>query len=282
MAAAVVVAVAATLGYIAYERKRETDASVQLAKAVAEERGRIGDPDKEEAPDQPHDPSPVFKSTDARRDAALAAFRTVESKYHGTGAAILARLSEGSLLLDKEDPDGALAAFADVSASPLAKADGEVRGRALEGMGFAYELKADAQTGDAAKPFLDDAGKEYRTLENTDVDGFKELGIYHQARILQKQGNTPQAIELLKKLHERLHAEGKDQRDFVYLDQVADDVLRALSPSSLPPKPAMGRGGARGGKNQIDQAQLQKIYEQMQKSGKLPPGMNMPAPAAPK
>jgi hypothetical protein len=151
-------------------------------------------------------------------------------------------------------------------------------------MGFAFELKADAQTGDAAKPFLDDAGKEYRTLENTGVDGFKELGIYHQARILQKQGNTPQAIELLKKLHERLHAEGKDQHDFVYLEQVADDALRSLSPSSLPPKPSSmgGRPGARGGKNQIDPAQLQKMYEQMQKSGKLPPGMTMPTPAAPK
>jgi hypothetical protein len=116
--AAVVVVVAGGLGYVAYERKRETDASVQLAKAVAQERGRIGDPDKEDDPDRPHDPSPIFKTNDDRREAALAAFRGVESKYHGTGAAILARLSEGSLLLDKEDADGALAAYTDVSTSP--------------------------------------------------------------------------------------------------------------------------------------------------------------------
>jgi hypothetical protein len=280
--AAVVVVVAGGLGYVAYERKRETDASVQLAKAVAQERGRIGDPDKEDDPDRPHDPSPIFKTNDDRREAALAAFRGVESKYHGTGAAILARLSEGSLLLDKEDADGALAAYTDVSTSPLAKADGEVRGRALEGMGFAYELKADAATGDAAKPLLDDAGKEYRTLENTDVEGFKELGIYHQARILQKQGDTAQAIDLLKKLHERLHKEGSDQHDFIYLEQVADDALRNLSPTALPPKPspsALGRPAGAGGKHQIDAAQLQKMYEQLQKSGKVGTGAPMPGTA---
>ncbi len=91
---------------------------------------------------------------------------------------------KGLLLLDKEDGEGALAAYTEVSTSPLAKADGEVRGRALEGMGFAYELKADAATGDAAKPLLEKAGQEYRALENTDIEGFKELGMYHQARVL--------------------------------------------------------------------------------------------------
>jgi hypothetical protein len=276
VAALALVVAASALGYLVYEHKREVNASLALTSAVTDERGRIGDPDKDDE-DHPHDTSPVFKTTEDRREASLKAFREVESKYRGTGAAILARLSEGSLLLDKEDADGALAAYTEVSTSPLAKVDGEVRGRSLEGMGFAYEIKAQAATGDAAKTFLDDAGKEYRTLENTDVEGFKQLGIYHQARILQKQGDTAQAIDLLKKLHERLHKDGSEQHEFVYLEQVADDALRSLSPTSLPPKaPAFGGAGGRGGKNQIDAAQLQKIYEQMQKSGKLPPGVTMP------
>jgi len=267
VAIAAVVAVAGTLGYVAYERKHEASASVELAKAIADERGRIGDPDKDDDPDKPHDPTPIFKTSEDRQKAALAAYRDVESKYHGTGAAILARLSEGSLLLDKEDPDGALAAYGEVSTSPLAKADGEVRGRALEGMGFAYELLADAATGDAAKDLLEKAAKEYRELENTEVAGFKELGMYHQGRVLSKQGQTPQAVDILKKLHERLHA-GTDDHRFVYLEQVADDALRALAPDALPPKQSAPSARMRGGgKNQLDPAELKKLYEQYQKSG---------------
>jgi hypothetical protein len=263
---ALLVAVAGSLGYTAYERKHEADASVQLAKAVADERGRIGDPDKEEDDNHPHDPTPIFKTSEERREAALAGYRSVESNFKGTGAAILARLSEGSLLLDKEDADGALAAYGDVAATPLAKADGEVRGRALEGMGFAYELKADAATADAAKDMLEKAGKEYRELENTDVVGFKELGMYHEARVLQKQGQKDAAVDMLKKLHERLHGPSDDHR-FVYLEQVADDALRAIAPDALPPKPSFGGGHGHGGKNQLDPEQLKKLYEQLQKSG---------------
>jgi hypothetical protein len=276
------VAAAGVLGYVWYEHHHEAEASVLLAKAVADERGRIGDPDAEEDADRPHDPTPIFKTNEDRQAAALQGYRAVESKYHGTGAAILARLSEGSLLLDKEDPDGALAAFGDVSASPLAKADVEVRGRALEGMGFAYELKADAQSGDAAKGLLDQAAKQYRTLENTDVVGFNELGMYHQARVLQKEGDTAQAIDLLKKLHERLHKPGEEHK-FVYLEITADDALRALAPEAVPPKPAgpPGRQGGHGGKPQMDQEQLKRLIEQMQKSGGKPaPGA--PPPEAPK
>ncbi len=264
-----VVGIAGAIGYVAYERKHEAEASVQLAKAIADERGRIGDPDKDDDPDRPRDPTPMFKTTDERREAALTGYRAVESAYKGTGAAILARLAEGSLLLDKEDADGALGAYSDVSTTPLAKADGEVRGRALEGMGFAYELKADAAGAGGSADLLEKAGKEYRELENTDVPGFKELGMYHQARILQKQGQTPAAIEILKKLHERLHA-GSDDHRFVYLEQVADDALRAIAPDALPPKQPAPGGRVRGGKNQLDPEQLKKLYEQLQRSGGKP------------
>ncbi len=68
-----------------------------------------------------------------RRDAALAKYREVESKFAGTGAAILARLAEAGLLLDKGDAKGAEAAYEDVKASPLAQADAQVRGRATRG-----------------------------------------------------------------------------------------------------------------------------------------------------
>lgn len=274
---AALLAAAGAFGYVAYEHRREASASAELAKAVTDERGRIGDPDKEEDPDRPHDPRPIFKTNEDRREAALREYRDVEARYRGTGAAILARLSEGSLLLDKSDADGALTAYQEVSTSPLARADAEVRGRALEGMGFAYELKAEGQPADAQKPLLDRAAQEYRELENTDVLGFKEMGMYHQARIQQKEGDSAQAVESLKKLRERL-AKPESEHSFVYLGEAVDEDLRSLDPTAAPPKPQQ-RPGARGGKNPYDEAQMKKIIEDLQRQAKEKGPM--PAPPGP-
>jgi hypothetical protein len=243
-------------GYNHFQHKKEADASADLAKAVADEHGRIGDPDKDDDTNGIKDPRPVFKTAEARRDAALKKFQGVESKYPGTGAAILARLSEGSLQLDARNADAAIAAFEEVKGSPLAAVDAEVRGRAVEGLGFAYELKGNQ----------DEALKTFRELENAvDVVGFKELGMYHQARVYEAKGDKDKAKELLKTLHDRLNKPG-DNFPFPYLKDVADDRLRALDPSAVPPKPSIGGPGG----NKMDQQQLQKLFEQMKmKGGKM-------------
>src|SRR5205085_8046214 len=131
--------------------KRETEASVALTKAVETQRAPVGEAPKDDA-DEPTTTEKYYESYDKRREAALAQFREVESKYSGTGAAILARLAEGSLLLDKHEADNAIAAYTDVKGSALAAADVEVKGRALEGLGLAYEIK----------PSLDDALKTFK------------------------------------------------------------------------------------------------------------------------
>jgi len=70
--------------------------------------------------------------------------------------------------------------------------DAEVRGRALEGLGFAYEQKGN----------LDESIKTFKDLEvSVDVLGFKELAMYHQARVLEARnsaGDKDKAKELLK------------------------------------------------------------------------------------
>lgn len=269
---------AAGVGIYGYtQHKREGQASVELAKAVADERGRIGDPDKEDDPDRPKDPRPVFKTAEDRREAALREYRDVESRFPGTGAAILARLSEGSILLDKRDVQAAVSAFSDVKESLLAKADAEVRGRALEGLGFAYELKAADLPDNQRGPALSDALKSFRELENTDVDGFKELGMYHQARVDEANGDKDKAIELLKSLHERVNKPTETKsHPFPYLQEVADDRLRALNPSALPPK-APGQLGGPGG-NQLTEAQIRRLMEQMQRQQGAKGGAPLPPP----
>ncbi|MBK6691155.1 MAG: hypothetical protein IPG50_02955 [Myxococcales bacterium] len=241
-------------------QRTENRASELLAAAVADQRGRVGSEPAEE-PEGFQDPSPLFKTAAERRDAALAKYRDVQAKFPGTGAAYLAKLAEGSLLLDRREPDAAIAAFQSVRASVLATADAEVRGRALEGLGFALELKA--QGGDAAK--LDEAAKIFRELENTDVKGFKELGMYHQARVLEAKGDKDKAKELLKSIRERVNKPGEGH-PFPYLESVAEDRLRALDPSALPPKPQMSAGGGPG--NKMSDAQMRRMIEQMQKQMK--------------
>lgn len=263
---AVLVAIVGLGGWLYYQRKHETNASVALAAAVADERGRIGEPPKSD--DEPvRDPRPVFKSYAERADSALEKYRTVQAKFPKTGAAILAQLAEAGILLDKRDADGALAAYSAVAASPLAAADSEVRGRALEGLGFSHELKAQA---DPAQ--YDEAIKRYKELESTvEEKGFKELAMYHQARCLEAKGDRDAAKELLKTIRERVQnaddapgARLTSTQSFPYLREVATDRLRKLDPSAVPAKPAGALGGV-GTDGQMNEAQLRRLMEQLKK-----------------
>jgi hypothetical protein len=263
------------VGWTYWQDKRNGDASALLAQALADQHGHVSDKEDDEDDDSKSRPLyPTFKSVGERRDASLAKYRAVESKYAGTGAAILARLAEGSLLLDALDAKGATSAYEDVKASALAQADGAVRGRALEGIGFADELLAQAEPGSKDK-HLDDALDAFQKLEHVDVTGFKELGMYHQARVLQAKGDKPKAIELLKDVVKRVTESG-ESHPFSYLEFVAEDRLRALDPTALPPKaPKMsgaGRPGGAGGGPDMSDPQVQKIIEQLKHKGGAPPG----------
>lgn len=237
------------------DHKKATEASVALAQAVADERGEIGDPDKD-TDEGIHDKVPVFRTADERRDAALAKYREVESKYHGTGAAWLARLGEGAMLLDKHDPDGAIAAFHEVLDSSLARADGEVRGRALENLGFAYELRAELHPDQRDKD-LDDALTQYKQLESSDILGFKQMAPYNEARCYQLKGDKAKAIELLKGLREEL-MKSVDSHLFTSLKEVTDDWLRQLDPGSIPAK-----GNRIGAGGQLSPELLEKLSPEM-------------------
>ncbi|MDF2694179.1 MAG: putative lipoprotein, partial [Labilithrix sp.] len=255
-------------GFLYYDHKRETEASQILTKAVEAQRAQIGEPKKDDEDDDVK--QLYFKTFDDRRAAALKQYKEVQSKFPGTGAAILARLAEGSLLLDKRDADGALAAFNEVKASPLAAADTEVKGRALEGLGFAHELKALANPAEKDKE-LDAALAAFKELETgVDAKGFKELAKYHQARVLMNKGDKEKAKELLLAVKEAVNALDDSVAPglptpppFPYLKEVAMDRLHELDPAAVP-KPHAGAGG--GGMN-LTPAQIRKMIEDSQKKG---------------
>lgn len=218
------------VGYLVYELRSGSEAqaaSAELARAVLNQRGYISETPRGE--DETADPTPTFKSREERTQATLAAYREVVAKHKGTGAAMLARLGEAGVLLDQRDYDAALSAFRDVKDSPLGAADADVRARALEGIGFALEGKGDTEG----------ALKSFRELENTDIRGFKELGMYHQARLHLAKGESEKATELAKAARERLQRPS-DTRPFTYLDVAVDDLLRQLDPSAVPSSPGVG------------------------------------------
>ncbi len=260
-------------GFLYYDNKRETEASLILTKAVEAQRSPIGEPRKGDDDDDSR--QQYYKTFDDRRAAALKQYQEVQSKFPGTGAAILARLAEGSLLLDKRDDDGAITAFTDVKGSALAAADNEVKGRALEGLGFANELKADATPAEKDK-YLEAALAAFKELEiAVDVRGFKELAQYHQARVLMNKGDKEKAKELLLKVKDSL-----DKVDdpiavglpvppsFPYLREVAMDRLREIDPAAAPKSMVPPAGGAN-----LTPEQIRRMIEQMQrKGGGSPPG----------
>jgi predicted negative regulator of RcsB-dependent stress response len=259
-------------GFLWYDNKRETEASIGLTKAVEAQRAQIGEPKKDDEEDdssrQLH-----FKTFDDRRAAALKQYREVQAKFPGTGAAILSRLAEGSLLLDKREADNAIAAFNEVKGSPLATADMEVKGRALEGIGFAHELKAAAAPGEKDK-HLDAAFAAFKEMESAvDVKGFKEMAMYHQARVLMNKGDKDKAKEILLSLKERM-AKLDDSvapglpppPSFPYLKEVAMDRLHQIDPASAP-KASKGPPGGKGGMPNFTPEQIKKLMEDAQKKG---------------
>lgn len=265
-------------GFLYYSHKHEAEASAGLARAVETQSAKIGEPPKSED-DAPQDT--YFKTYADRQKAALDQYKDVSSKFPKTGAAILARLAEGSLLLDKRDAAGALAAFDEVKGSALAAADIEVKGRALEGIGFAHELKATATPAEKDKE-LDAALAAFRELENAaDVKGFKELAMYNQARVLMNKGDRDKAKEILLSLKARIEKSEEPigpgippPPSFPYLHEMAMDRLREIDPEAAPKEPKGPPGGMPGGgAGKMTQEQIQKLLEQMKKQGGgKPPG----------
>jgi hypothetical protein len=264
--------------------KHVGDASVLLGQAFAADHGRIvpKDQDDDDTAVASKQLYPSFATASERRATSLAKYRSLEDKYPGTGAAIVSRLSEAALLLDAGDGQGALEAFDAVASSPLALADAEVRGRALEGKGFADELLAGKDEANRDK-YREDALTAYRALEAVDVAGFKELGMFHQARIAVDKGDKARAIELLKDVTKRVN-DPSQTHSFAYLQFAAEDRLRDLDPTALPPKAAAtGAGeGAGGSTPDMSDPKIQELIRKLQAQAKGGGGAPAsPAPATP-
>ncbi|MBK8257073.1 MAG: hypothetical protein IPK82_30920 [Polyangiaceae bacterium] len=252
------VVVSGYVGYTYFTQKKLGAASGLLASGALAESGYILEEDKRGEEDKELDPTPVFKTPVERADKALASYRDVQQKHPDSGAAILARLGEAGVLLDKREWDKAIEGFEAVLKTQLASADPDVKGRAIEGIGLAKEGKGDA----------DGAAAEYRRLETIDAKGFKELSQYHQARLLLAKGTDDdrnKAKDLLKTAYDKLKEPALDKKPMPYLERSIEQALKAIDPSLIPDRDSLS--GVRGGQMSQEEIQqrLRKIQEELGK-----------------
>jgi hypothetical protein len=246
------------VGYTYFTQKTLGAASGLLASAAMAEDAYILPEDKRPDEDKELDPTPLFKTIEERNDKVLATYKEVSEKHAGSGAAILAKLGEAGVLLDKRDFDKAIEAFEAVLKTPLAAADLDVKGRSIEGIGLAKEGKGDA----------DGAMASFKQLEGVDARGFKELAQYHQARMLLAKNNEAdraKAKDLLKTAYDKIKAPSKDAKPFPYLEKSLEQALKLIDPTLVPDKDTLN--SVRGGQMSPEeiQARLRKMQEELGK-----------------
>lgn len=253
------------LFYTTRVEKKAGGASEALVSGIAAQRGRVMEEDKRSEEEKEYDLGRVFKTSDERSDTALAGYNKVIDQYPGTGAAMLAKLGQAGVLLDKRDYAHALDAYNVVLSSPLANADLDVKGRALEGAGYAKEGKGD----------IDGALETFKELGKIDAKGYKELSKYHQARLLLAKGEKEKAKDLLKEVlalksgdkdptkdilsnpADKGTLPGVDSQTFPFLKTMSEELLRSIDPSAVPARTRLG--GPAG--SQMTPEELQELIK---------------------
>lgn len=257
-------------GYAAwdwYATKTKNEASAALMEATKKANGVVEDPadksssSEDEARLRDIDPRPRFESYKTMREEALQSYRTAANEYGGRGAGILAKLGEAGVLLERKDYDGAIKTLDEVLATDLAKADESVRMAAKERMGMALEGKGDEAGALAA----------YKELAGSGLDTYKNLGLYHQARLSLAKGQKDDAKEKLTKLQERLS--GKDSPKSAggerYLTTQVNALMQQIDPSAASMAPS----------GELTPERLREIQEQLEKLRQNPPELLTPPPA---
>jgi len=232
----VVVGTAGLLFYVYRTGEASAASSDTLASAVNAEQAVVIAPDKDTRTDaqKKSDPRRIFKTFTDRDKAALSSYQKVGAEHGGTGAAILAKLGEAGVLLEMRKWDQAKAGFRAVLDSPLAPADIDVKGRALEGLGFAQEGKKD----------FDGAIKTFEKLASLPSPEFKVLSKYHKARALKAKGDSDGAkkllLEAVKMTRDAALKAKKASTGAVnpyrWLERTVEDALRLIDPAAVPPK----------------------------------------------
>jgi hypothetical protein len=221
-------------------RSRVGDSKVSdaLAKAMADERGRVGDAEQRDKPNANGivDPTPIFENDGERAKAAIAGYEQALELRSSGPAADFARVGKAGVLLESGKADEALALYDQVANGSEAKKTAVLRGQALEGRGLCLEAKNDL-------PGAFDAFEKLGA-----VSGYENEGLYQQARIKQLQGDAAAAKALLTKLFAALgppkpQAFGRMPERVEFLRERAEQLTSVVDPLEHDvkiPKPPLG------------------------------------------
>ncbi|NUO49524.1 MAG: hypothetical protein HOV80_11775 [Polyangiaceae bacterium] len=252
---AIVAGVAGTAGLLYFlENRQESTGKVTdaLSKAVMMENAPVLAEDKRPEEQKAADPTPVFPTGEAKAEAVLAAYTKVVDEHKGTGAAILAKFGQAGAYLDKNQADQAFSAYEEILRTELAKADVDVRARAIEGKGFALESKKD----------FDGAMNVFKELEGVDKV-YADLAKYHQARMLLAKGEKDKAKEIFLALKKTLEVPTLEGPQAPHLRQMVEETLHSIDPSI--PRPKRQMGGPKGTLSADEIEELRRKFEEMQK-----------------
>jgi predicted negative regulator of RcsB-dependent stress response len=222
-------------------------ASAKLTTAIRAEDARIGSDDTKPDPQTGIvDTRPAYPTNVDRLQAAEKQYRAIADTSSQSAASVFAKLGLASVLYDQAKFAAAKAAYQSVKDSRLASKDIDVKGRALEGIGFSAE-----SLGDRAG-----ALKAFGELANLDGFGFGALGAYHKARLAFAAGETDKAKDLLKDAQKQLDAAADKSEKVLgspgYLEMSVRELLRRIDPSAVTPSP-----------NALTAEQINQLTEQM-------------------
>lgn len=199
------------------------------------------------------DPRPVYATEQARILAAEEAYRKTVQSHGDTGAGWVARLGLAGVLFDQKKWDEALTHYRAVRNSEIAKQDGDILGRSLEGIGLTLEAKGDREGALTA----------FRELTNQEqAPWLATLGLYQQARLLLADGKKDKAKELATKATERLEKDAKDRGPEArpgYLSESLKLLMAQIDPAAASKTPNIQEALTQ------DPAKLQKLIEDLQK-----------------
>lgn len=260
----VIAGLAAGMGFLIYEYREDVaaeKAGTKLAGILSTEFGRIASTDAVTPSDRRLvDPRPEFESEQVRAQKAAEKWNSLKGAKAGA-LKLSAMLGRAGALYDQGKFVEARAAYESILADGQSKLLPQIKGRALEGVGFTLE----------SEKKYEEAKTAFEKLSSVESKEFSGLQKFHVARIEFLLGNRDKAKELLSALDTKLSEGAGPQGPTDYLGAAVRDLLKTVDPTK-----------AQEEQQALSAEQMQeflKQFEAMQKNNGTPgepPGM--PAP----
>lgn len=247
----VVLGLAAGVGAIIYgyqrTQKREQTGD-RLAAVLEISNGRIAS----DSPLEPSDPNlvdtrPEFASAEERAKKAAEQWEELQGGARSE-LRILSRLAEAAALYDAKNWAGARQKYESVAQENQASA--LHRARATEGLGLTWEAEGN----------LEQARAAFAQLDGYELKEYKQLGRFHEARILFLQGEKEKAKEELTRLNSELSRGSSPFGPRNYMVLAVEDLLKTVDPEAA---------SSSGGITPEQLEELRKQIEAMQQGGNL-------------